>query len=239
MLNQTLLLAHIASAVVGLLSGFLAVMLRKGSGLHRAAGAVFVGSMFLMTTSAAYLAAFHKPNALNLVAALLACYLVATGWSVLKRRDGIVRKFEGAALAFILTVAAFAMTSGLEAAGSPRGVKDGMPAAIYFVFGSVALLCGTNDIRAIRRGGLTGTRRIVRHLWRLCLALLIATLSFYPGQARNLPDWFRGNAMLFAPHIFLIGAMLFWRYRFRSRTRGKETARAAAQPPTPTAAPAT
>ena len=40
MLNQTLLLAHICSAVVGLLSGFLAVVLRKGSGLHRAAGTV-------------------------------------------------------------------------------------------------------------------------------------------------------------------------------------------------------
>jgi len=44
-----LLLVHICGAVVGLLSGYLAMLVRKGSGLHEAAGRVYVVSMLTMS----------------------------------------------------------------------------------------------------------------------------------------------------------------------------------------------
>jgi len=40
-----LLMVHICGAIVGLLSGFMAMALRKGSGLHGAAGSVFSVSL--------------------------------------------------------------------------------------------------------------------------------------------------------------------------------------------------
>lgn len=218
-MHATLLLIHICSAIVGLLSGFLAMSFRKGSGLHRAAGTIFFVSMLSMSASAAYMAAFLKPNMVNLVVGLLTFYLVATAWWAARRRDGAAGMFDLGALLFVFVVGTAGLAFGFEAANSPKGTKDGMPAAAYFIFGSVALLCAVSDVRMFMRGGVSGARRIARHLWRMSLALLIATLSFFPGQARQLPEWLRESSLLYVPHILLIGSMVFWMYRVRVRKR--------------------
>lgn len=212
-----ILLLHICAATVGLLSGFMAMLFRKGSGLHGAAGSVFFVSMLIMSSSAAYIAGFMRPNGLNFVVGLLTFYLVATAWQAAKRRDGAVGAFDLGALLFALAVGATGVAFGFEAANSGTGSKDGMPAALYFVFGSVALLCTVSDVRMLVRGGLLGKRRIARHLWRMCLALLITTLSFYPGQAKLIPDWLRQTHVPYVPHVLLIGSMLFWMFRVRTR----------------------
>lgn len=217
--SSPLLLVHICAAVIALLSGFLATFLRKGSGSHAAAGSIFFGSMVMMTTTAAYLAAFMKPNMLNLVVSLLTFYLVTTGWWAGKRRDLRAGRADFVALVFVAIVAIAGLTFGFEAAASLKGSKDGMPAAIYFVFGSIALLCAVTDVRMFRRGALVGTQRIARHLWRMSLALLIATVSFFPGQARQLPEWLRKSDFMYFPHILLVGSMLFWIYRVKFRKR--------------------
>jgi uncharacterized membrane protein len=211
------LLVHICAAVVGLLSGFLSMALRKGSGLHRAAGSIFFGSMLIMSSSAAYIAEFLSPNKLNVVVALLTFYLVVTAWWAARRKDGPTSTFDLVALLYILVVGIAGVAFGLEAVNSPKGTKDGMPAVIYFIFGSIALLCAVTDIRMFARGGIFGPNRIARHLWRMCLALLIATFSFYPGQARQLPEWLRETNVLWVPHVLLIGSMIFYRLRYRTR----------------------
>src|ERR1700741_1836419 len=214
-----MLLIHICSAVVGLLSGFLSMALRKGSGLHRAAGSIFFGSMLIMSSSAAYIAAFLSVNRLNLVVALLPFYLGVTAWWAARRPDGPTGAFDLGALLYVLAVGVAGVTFGLEAINSPKGTKDGMPAVAYLIFGVIALLCAVTDIRMLKRGGIFGSYRIARHLWRMCLALLIATFSFFPGQARQLPDWLRQSGFLWAPHILLLGSMIYYRLRYRTRKR--------------------
>lgn len=220
-----LLLLHICAAIVGLLSGYLSIGLRKGSGLHRAAGSTFFASMLLMSGSAAVIAVFMSPNMLNMTVGLLTFYLVTTAWRAGRRRDGATGGFDAGALLFVSAVALAGLSFGVEAASSPKGVKDGMPAAIYFVFGTIALLCAISDTRLLVRGHLSGSRRIARHLWRMCLALLIATLSFYPGQAKLFPMWLRDTNLLFTPHVLLIGSMIFWKVRVSfSKAREKRSA---------------
>ena len=213
-----MLLLHISGAVVGLLSGFFSMVMRKGSGLHRAAGQIFFGSMVLMSTTAAYVALFERPNKLNMVVGLLTCYLVVTAWRAGRRREGATGRADVVALLYIGMVTTTAYTYGFVAASSPTGTKDQMPAGIYFVFGTVSLLCTVTDIRMLRRGTLAGAHRLVRHLWRMCLALLIATVSFYPGQAKLFPAWLRETNLLMVPHVLLIGTMIFYAIRVR-RTR--------------------
>jgi uncharacterized damage-inducible protein DinB/uncharacterized membrane protein len=213
-----ILLVHIAAAVVGLLSGFLTMAFRKGSSLHRAAGTVFFASMLIMTASAGYAAVFERPNTLNAIVAHLTFYLVATGWWAARRADGATGRFDIAALLFVAAVGVVGLISGVEAVRSPTGTKDGMPGAAYLVFGTIALLCAMTDIRMLRRGNLSGARRIARHLWRMCLALLIATASFYPGQAKLFSPESR-TGFLFVPHVLLIASMIFWMVRVRLRQR--------------------
>ncbi len=223
MLYQSLLLLHISSASVALLSGFMAMVFRKGSGLHGAAGTIFFVSMLGMSGTGAYIATFIHPNNGTMMGGVLAGYLVVTAWVAARRRERRVGLFDWSALIVALALATVCATWGLQAAGSVNGLKDGYPAALYFVFGSIALLFAASDVRMLVRGGVFGGQRIARHLWRMCLALLFATYSFYPGQPRLFPAWLRDTNLLYVPHVLLIGSMLLWRYRVSSRRRAQQS----------------
>jgi hypothetical protein len=228
------LMLHICGAVIGLLSGFAAMALRKGSSWHGAAGTVFFVSMLAMSASGAVIATFLRPNRLNTTVALLTLYLVGTAWRAARHRETGTSRFDVIALLFVAAVGLSGILAGIEAAGTPRGTKHGMPAAAYFVFGTVALLCAVTDVRMLRRGGLAGTQRLRRHIWRMSLALLIATLSFFPGQAKLFPTSLRSTGVLFIPHVLLIGSMAFWMFRYRTRrvARAGRTAQVSTSPAT-------
>ena len=212
MLLTSLRLLHVCSATVALLSGFLAMTFRKGSGLHGAAGTVFTVSLLTASGAGAIIAAFLHANAGNVMGSTLTFYLVATAWVAIKRRDGKPGLFDRCALLFVLAIGAIGATWGFEAARSLTGSKDGYPPGMFFVFGSIALLFAVSDIRMLVRG-VFGAKRIARHLWRMCLALLFALASFYPGQAKFFSKALRATNLLYVPHVLLAGAMLLWLYR--------------------------
>jgi uncharacterized membrane protein len=100
---------HVCSAAVGLLSGFLTMAFRKGSGLHGAAGSVFFVSMLSASGAGACVAAFLRPNSGNVMGSVLTFYLVATAWVAAKRRDGKAGIFDLGALLFPLAVGKMVM----------------------------------------------------------------------------------------------------------------------------------
>ena len=211
-----LLFFHICAATVGLLSGAIAMIVRKGSGRHGIAGTIFFGSMLLMSSSGAYIAwdAIHALN-LSVLNGVLTFYLVATGWLAATRRTGKPGIADFTALALILAVGAGLLVSGIQAANSPTGVKHGFPPAGYFVFAFMAFLCIAGDVRMIARGGITGAKRIARHLWRMSFALWIAVSSFFLGQAKIFSAPVRKSGILFVPVLLVIVVMVFWLIRVR------------------------
>src|SRR3954466_16253014 len=72
---QPLLAIHIVGATVALLAGVVALSSAKGRTLHRRSGMIFVVAMVTMCTAAIVLAAY-KAQTRNLIAGILAAYLV-------------------------------------------------------------------------------------------------------------------------------------------------------------------
>ena len=104
---------HIFAGVMGLVSGTLAMIFRKGSLLHRKAGLVFVASMLIMASSAVYLAAVKHDN--NKVGGgVLTLYLIATAWMTARRVDGETRVFDWAALLIPLGTGATSSLHGIQ-----------------------------------------------------------------------------------------------------------------------------
>ena len=218
-----ILLLHISGAFIGVLSGAMAVVFRKGSGLHAVAGTAFFISMLGMTSSGAYIAVVLRPNRVNFMMAVLTAYLVVTAWVASKRRDGKPGLFDWIALLVIFTDGAAGWVWGFRALRSATRSLDQMPAPFYFVFGSIALLCAVADIRMLARGGFTGGRRIARHLWRMCFALWIAGMSFYPGQAKLFSKALRDTNLLMVPQTLLIFFTIYSLVRvLRSRAKKKQ-----------------
>ncbi len=214
-----ILLFHVSAGVISLLSGFLAMAFRKGSVGHRLAGNIFFGSMVVMSAGGAYLAML-KAEHLNGLNGLLALYLVSTGWMAGRRRAMSTGPFDVVALLLGLGVGAAHWMYGFEAANSATGSKGGYPAAMYFVFGTIAMLCAASDVRMIVRGGVAGTKRIARHLWRMGFVLFMAAGSFYPGQAQVFPEAWRRSNVLFTPMLLIVVMTVYWVWRvsFRGKT---------------------
>src|SRR5579872_2850019 len=160
-----ILFLHIGTGTLGMVSGFVAVFLRKGSRWHACAGNVFVVSMMALSATGVYLALL-KSQPGNVLGGTLTFYLVTTAWLTARRRDAGVSLLDWVALLVILTVAAFEVTYGVQAAMSPTGLKYDYPPAPYLIFGSIAALASAGDVRMLLRGGISGTPRLARHLWR-------------------------------------------------------------------------
>jgi len=211
---------HISAGILGLLSGGVAVSLRKGSRRHSVAGRVFVVSMLSMSASGAY-AAFHRSQTMNLLMGLFTFYLVATGWATARRKEGRPGFLDGVALLFVSVLGASLLTFGVQAVNSESGLKDGYPAVLYFIFGSIAVLSAAGDIRMLVRGGVAGKHRLARHLWRMCFALYIAAASFFLGQQKVFPVYWRGSKILLIPPIVTLLLMIYWLIRTLVTRRAK------------------
>lgn len=214
-MNSTLVFVHVGAGLLALLGGAGALVFRKGSQRHRVTGSAFFVSMMIMAGVAAYLAVFYKPNAINSTMGVFTCYLVSTAWMAVKRRPGPTGRFEIFAMPVAFAVAAFAAHFGLEAAASATGMKDKMPAGLYFAVAGVAALHALSDLRLVWRGELSGPRRLARHLSRMGFAFFIAAGSFFLGQPMVWSAALRKSGLLFVPVLAIIVVTLYWLWRVR------------------------
>jgi len=148
-------------------------------------------------------------------------YLVASAWMTVRRKAGSAGAVEKALLCVVTVCAITDLTFGLRAANSATGTLDGNPSALFFVFGSVMAFTAVADLRMILRGGVSGTQRIARHVWRMCFALFIATGSFFLGQQQVMPAFMHGSPVLVALGIAPLPLMIFWLVRVRFTNRFK------------------
>src|SRR5215472_11730601 len=227
-----ILLLHICAGTTGVFSGFVAVFLRKGSRSHRRAGNVFFIAMLCLGASGACLG-FLRSQPTNVLAGILTCYLVATAWMTARRGEEGTSIFDFGALSVALVVAAGYVSYGLAAARSETGLRDGVPAGMLFVMGSVALLGAVGDGRMLARGGVSGARRLGRHLWRMCFALFIAAASVFMARQRLFPGILRQTGMLYLLSFLPLILMIFWLIRVRvAKTYQKKPAPSSAWPVT-------
>lgn len=209
-----LLPVHIAAGILGIGSGAAAVSFRKGSPRHAWAGNIFVIAMLIMAASALYLAVV-KNQLGNVIGGALTLYLVTTAWLTAKRKDGETHKFDWLVLLVPLVGGITLWVSGIQQVRHQIYEVKGVPVGMNFFMGSVLLLAAAGDIRMLVRGGLFGTQRIVRHLWRMCFGFFIATGSFFLGQASKVFPAIGNSNLLFIPALLPLALLIFWVIRVR------------------------
>jgi hypothetical protein len=212
---------HILTGALGVLAGAAAISLRKGSRGHGLAGDAFVIFMLGLSVSGIGLAIVkNKPG--DILGGTLTLYLVATAWMTARRRNRETDVFDRVALVLVLALTAVIATFGLEAANSPTGVKYGYSIGPYIFLGSVSSMATAGDIRMLVRGGIAGTQRIARHLWRMCFAFFIASASIFLARQHLFPAVLRKSGALMLLSIAPLISMIFWLFRVRLTRAFKE-----------------
>lgn len=212
-------LIHIAAGFLALGAGAVALYSLKGGTLHRKGGAIFVYAMLVMAGLGAVIAAL-KPDRLSAMGGVLACYMVTTTMLTVRRRAGEeFHWLNHAAMLVALAVGMVGIKFGFDALDSTTGRLDAFPAAMYFIFGAIALLAGLLDIRMLLARDIQGKHRIARHLWRVGFAMFMAYGSFFLGQAKLFPEPVRQSHVLAVPVLLVVVTTLYWLVRVLIKQR--------------------
>lgn len=206
---------HVAAGGTALLAGFVALATRKGGTWHRRSGIVFVYAMLASAIVAAGMPLYEGKS--TFTGGLLAAYLVFTAWITVKPRAGDVRGANIGLMILALVTAAATYNTALTALGRPGRQLEGVPAGMMIFMGSIALLGAIGDARMIRAGGIQGTRRVARHLWRMCFGLFVASGSFFLGQMKFVPQPLRSLPLMMILAVTPLLALLYWMWRVRLR----------------------
>jgi uncharacterized membrane protein len=180
MVYSPVLLVHICGGTLGLLSGAAALVFRKGSPRHMLAGKIFVVSMLVMAVGAVYVAIVrNQPN--NISGSIFTFYLILTAWLTAKRPPGKTSRFDWLAMLAALALGVLSWIAGIKVLRIGATSENGVPVGMILFLGTVMLLAAVGDVRMLLGGGMVGTRRVARHLWRMCFGLFIASGSFFLG----------------------------------------------------------
>jgi uncharacterized membrane protein len=207
---MVLLPIHVTAGLLSICAGAVALYAVKGSWLHRRSGMIFVVAMLVMASLGAIMAGL-KPDRGTALGGVLVIYIVCTGLLTVRRTVEQSRGLLTSLMLLALTVGASEFALGFAARNAVTGRIDGYPSYLYFTFGTVTALCALGDARTLRAGALEGTRRLVRHIWRMCFAMWFATTSFFLGQAKVFPEPLRhAFGLRVIPVVLVLGVMFYW-----------------------------
>lgn len=215
------LVVHIVAGTLGIFSGYVALSVVKGGRTHRRSGMLFVYSMITMALLGSAMAlVWHKAPGANGPVGLLTTYLVITGLTTVRPPSARSRMIDSWMLAVVVAATLTLLSFAIAVLTSPTGKLYGMPAFPFLMFAAIGTMAASGDVRLMRAGGvasLRGTARLVRHLWRMCVALLIAAFSFFLGQAKVFPKPIRIVPLLIIPPLVVLATLVYWLWRVRPR----------------------
>jgi uncharacterized membrane protein len=187
-----LLYAHIGGGFIGIVAGYTASLAPKGKTLHRKAGKVFYLAMFICYLIGALVAPFLETGQrTNFVAGVLALYLLTSGVSAAQRRNFQAGIGEKIGVVIALTITVLGLYFIYLASNSPTGTIDDSPPQAFVLFVVAGSLAFIGDVRILVGKTLSNVQRTIRHLWRMCFSLFIASGSFFLiGLMRQHCLWF-------------------------------------------------
>ena len=214
---------HVGTGLIALVAGFIAVAVRKGGTWHRRSGIVFVCAMIATGITAAGIAIYEGKPAGGVVIV----YFVLTAWTAVKPLARLGGSVHVALMAMAFALAAGEYARATTALGRPGNQIDGVPAGMMIFMATILLLAAVGDARMIRAGGIQGTRRVARHLWRMCFGLFIASGSFFLGQMKFIPEPIRIVPLIVVLAVSPLVLLLYWMWRVRIKRnlRGLTTAK--------------
>lgn len=199
---------HAPAGTVVLVSAVVAMFVEKGSAIHRKAGSYFTVSMMIMLVSG-IAAAYLKESIDDMMLGAFVTYTVITAWLAVHHKKNETGLPEVVALIWVVSFATIAFSISL-------GWREVETPFAYQIWGGLAILCALADIRNLCQSGLSGTQRIIRHVWRIGFSLVWAALAFTDKIVKmlgaNLKSMQEEQLLLIVaiPTMLILITTLYW-----------------------------
>ncbi len=206
-----ILYTHIIGGALGLITGLIASLSKKGAFLHRRAGRVFMVSMLACYAIGAVVAPFlSEGQRPNFVAAILALYLLVSGIQAARKRTYTASTFNIAGCIISLSIALAGVVFMYMGSHSESGTVDGSPPDAFLLFVIAGTLACIGEVRVLIIKQLSAQGRVYRHLWRMCFSFFIASGSLFSGQPQVFPEWFTASPLPALCSAFPLFVLIYW-----------------------------
>lgn len=206
------LVLHVLGGSIGLLSGTLNILRKKGEQKHQRTGRLFVYSMLTAGFSSFILSLIH-PNYFLFMVGVFTVYLVGTGNRYIylkllgsKQRPGLVDK---------------AITYGMLVAGvlfvvfGIKNLFNGNTFGIVFIaFGSLGLRFVKTDLANYKGEHSAKNYWLLAHLQRMIAAYISALTAFLVVNAQYLLPTFPSVVVWLIPTVLFTPLILFWSKKY-------------------------
>ena len=194
------LILHIVGGAVGLLTGTLNLIGKKGDKKHKLIGKVFFVSMLASGASSLVLAYLH-PNYFLFMVGVFTLYMVGSGQRYLKHKQ--LNASDSKALEW--TITALMLLAGLlfVGIGVYTLVKSNLFGLVFVVFGGLGLMFVRQDFKNYKGKSTVKNYWLVEHLQRMTgsviaamTAYLVVNSMYFPEQIPAFVYWLLPTAVL-------------------------------------------
>lgn len=204
-----LVMFHFMTGAIALLAGYSVIICKKGEASHRILGRIYVVSMLLLGLTGT-IVALEREVPLSMMNGLVLCYFVLSALNIIWQPANRSNSYDKLLLLFAAMLTMGFAWFSYQTTQNHDGKLGGFGIAAYIAFGSVMAFCTIADYRYVKRGGLSGSSRLVRHLWRMFFPLFMSTAAFFLGQSKHLPQALQQIEFVLAPVVLVILAAIYW-----------------------------
>lgn len=201
------LIVHIAGGSIGLLTGLLNIIQKKGGKKHKLIGRFFYFSMLVAGLSSLVLS-YLKQNYFLFMVGLFTLYMVVSGQRYLMHKEIETKGINIIDWAISLIM----LLSGLLfiGLGTWSIVKSNLFGLVFVTFGSLGLLFVAQDFLNFTKKNSIKNYWIVGHLQRMTGAFIAAMTAFLVVNAQYFPDFIPGFVYWLLPTIVLTPLIIKW-----------------------------
>ncbi|GAB4454354.1 MAG: hypothetical protein OHK0036_17820 [Bacteroidia bacterium] len=206
-LFNVFLILHIVGGSLGLLTGMMNILQKKGNKTHKLIGKIFYFSMLTAGISSLALACLH-PNYFLFMVGVFTLYMVSSGQLYLKHKQH--NSLDTKRIEWTITI--LMLLSGLlfVGIGFLTLMKSNLFGLVFITFGTLGLVFVRQGFRNYKDKATIKNYWLIGHLQRMTGSFIAALTAFLVVNAKYFPDQIPGFAYWLLPTVILTPLIIKW-----------------------------
>lgn len=213
---KVFLILHIIGGSVGLFTGMLNILRKKGDKNHKLIGKLFFVAMLTTGISSLVLAYIHLNYFLFMVG-VFTLYLVGSGQLYLKHQQQ--DKLDSKLIEWIITILMLLAGLLFVGIGISTIIKSNLFGLVFITFGSLGLFFVRQDFRNYNNKTTLKNYWLVGHLQRMTGAFIAALTAFLVVNAKYFPNQIPSFAYWLFPTVILTPMIIKWSRKYEVRKK--------------------